>query len=184
MIRRRLLIASASLFSIAAATPALAQGTPAGTPEPGQAAEDGEAIIVTGIRGSVRASIDAKRESDVVADFLSAEDIGQFPDRNVAEALQRVPGIVINREFGEGERVSLRGTAPNLTRTLVNGHAIATADWFILEQLAATRSFNYLTLPSEIVGRINVLKSPQADIEEGGIGGTINVNTRNPLDLD
>jgi iron complex outermembrane receptor protein len=66
----------------------------------------------------------------------------------------------------------------------VNGHSIATADWFILEQLAATRSFNYLTLPSEIVGRINVLKSPQADVEEGGIGGTINVNTRNPLDLD
>ena len=102
----------------------------------------------------------------------------------MAEALQRVPGIVINREFGEGERVSLRGTAPNLTKTLVNGHAIATADWFVLEQLAATRSFNYLTLPSEIVGKLEVYKSPQADVEEGGIGGTINVNTRNPLDLD
>ena len=184
MIRRRLLIASASLFSIAAATPALAQGTPAGTPEPGQAAEDGEAIIVTGIRGSVRASIDAKRESDVVADFLSAEDIGQFPDRNVAEALQRVPGIVINRELGEGERVSLRGTAPNLTRTLVNGHAIATADWFVLEQLAATRSFNYLTLPADIVARLDVYKTPQADVEEGGVGGLINVHTRDPLDLN
>ena len=95
-----------------------------------------------------------------------------------------MPGIVINREFGEGERVSLRGTAPNLTRTLVNGHAIATADWFVLEQLAATRSFNYLTLPSEIVARLDVYKSPQADVDEGGIGGTINVHTRNPLDLE
>jgi len=180
MIRRRLLIGSASLFAIAAAAPAYGQETPAGTSEPGE----GDSIIVTGIRGSVRASIDAKRESDVVADFLSAEDIGQFPDRNVAEALQRVPGIVINREFGEGERVSLRGTAPNLTRTLVNGHAIATADWFVLEQLAATRSFNYLTLPSEIVARLDVYKSPQADVEEGGVGGTINVHTRDPLDLD
>ena len=81
----------------------------------------------------------------------------------MAEALQRVPGIVINREFGEGERVSLRGTAPNLTRALVNGHAIATADWFVLEQLAATRSFNYLTLPADIVARLDVYKTPQAD---------------------
>src|SRR3546814_1766634 len=80
--------------------------------------------------------------------------------------------------------VSLRGTAPNLTKTLVNGHAIATADWFILDQLDSTRSFNYLTLPAEIVGRIEVYKSPQADVEEGGVGGTINVHTRNPLDLD
>ena len=140
-------------------------------------------IVVTGIRASLRQSLEAKRTSSVIADILSAEDIGKFPDKNVAEALQRIPGIVINREFGEGERVSLRGTAPNLTKTLVNGHAIATADWFILEQLAATRSFNYLTLPSEIVGQLDVYKSPQADVEEGGIGGTINVHTRNPLDL-
>src|SRR5688572_22508352 len=180
MIRRRLVIASASLLAlVAAAAPAAAQTET--TDQPG---EDEESIIVTGIRGSVRASIEAKRDSDVVADFLTAEDIGQFPDRNVAEALQRVPGIVINREFGEGERVSLRGTAPNLTRTLVNGHAIATADWFILEQLAATRSFNYLTLPSEIVARLDVYKSPSANIDEGGVGGTINVHTRQPLDLE
>jgi iron complex outermembrane receptor protein len=160
-----------------------ANNAPAG---PAQSAEgdSGETdIVVTGIRQSLRLSIDAKRDSSVIADVLSAEDIGKFPDKNVAEALQRVPGVVINREFGEGERVSLRGTAPNLTKTLVNGHAIATADWFILEQLAATRSFNYLTLPAEIVGQLDVYKSGQADVEEGGIGGTINVHTRNPLDL-
>ena len=120
----------------------------------------------------------------VIADVVTAEDIGKFPDKNVAEALQRVPGIVVNREFGEGERVSLRGTAPNLTKTLLNGHTVATADWFILDQVASTRSFNYLTLPAEIVGRLEVYKSPQADVEEGGVGGTINVITRNPLDLD
>ncbi len=178
MIIRKFLLGSASAAVLAiTASPALAQDAPADV-------EQGEDIIVTGIRGSIRASIDAKRNSDVVADVLSAEDIGKFPDKNVAEALQRVPGIVINREYGEGERVSLRGTAPNLTKTLVNGHAIATADWFLLEQLAATRSFNYLTLPAEIVGQLEVYKSPQADVEEGGIGGTINVKTRNPLDLD
>ncbi len=141
-------------------------------------------IVVTGIRGSLREAIDAKRDLSVIADVVTAEDVGKFPDKNVAEALQRVPGIVVNREFGEGERVSLRGTAPNLTKTLLNGHSVATADWFILDQVASTRSFNYLTLPAEIIGRLEVYKSPQADVEEGGVGGTINVITRNPLDLD
>ena len=178
MIIRKFLLGTASAAVLATmASPALAQDAPAEV-------EQGEDIIVTGIRGSIRASIDAKRDSDVIADVITAEDIGKFPDKNVAEALQRVPGIVVNREFGEGERVSLRGTSPNLTKTLINGHTIATADWFILDQLDSTRSFNYLTLPSEIVGRIEVYKSPQADVEEGGVGGTINVHTRNPLDLD
>ena len=184
----RLLAASVSSFALAAAAQAQdtspSNSAPAGAvqPAPSDTGSDDD-IIVTGIRRSVRQSIDAKRGSSVIADIVSAEDIGKFPDKNVAEALQRVPGVVINREFGEGERVSLRGTAPNLTKTLVNGHAIATADWFVLEQLAATRSFNYLTLPAEIVGQLDVYKSGQADVEEGGIGGTINVHTRNPLDL-
>ncbi len=104
--------------------------------------------------------------------------------RTSPKSLQRVPGVVINKEFGEGERVSLRGTAPNLTRTLLNGHGLATADWFILDQLNTTRSFNYLMLPSDIIGRSRCTRAPQADFEEGGIGGTINVITRNPLDLE
>lgn len=181
---RARLVRSVSVIALAGlAHPALAQqaaADPQGTTQDVEVQED---VIVTGIRQSVRASIQAKRESGVISEVITAQDIGKFPDKNVAEALQRVPGVVINREFGEGERVSLRGTAPNLTKTLVNGHAIATADWFVLEQLSATRSFNYLTLPSEIVGQLEVYKSPQADVEEGGIGGTINVNTRNPLDL-
>jgi iron complex outermembrane receptor protein len=185
----RLLATSVSSFALAATAHAQSDTAPSNSapsgavqPAPSDTGSDDD-IIVTGIRGSLRQSVDAKRNSSVIADIISAEDIGKFPDKNVAEALQRVPGIVINREFGEGERVSLRGTAPNLTKTLVNGHAIATADWFILEQLAATRSFNYLTLPAEIVGQLDVYKSGQADVEEGGIGGTINVHTRNPLDL-
>ena len=182
---RARLIRSVSALALAGlCQPALAQDAavdPQGTTQ--EVEPESEEVIVTGIRQSLRASIQAKRDLGVIAEVISAQDIGKFPDKNVAEALQRVPGIVINREFGEGERVSLRGTAPNLTKTLVNGHAIATADWFVLEQLSATRSFNYLTLPSEIVGQLEVYKSPQADVEEGGIGGTINVNTRNPLDL-
>jgi len=142
-----------------------------------------EELVVTGIRASQAASIDTKRQADAVVDVITAVDVGKFPDKNVAEALQRVPGIQINREFGEGERVSMRGLAPNLTRTLLNGHALATADWFILEQLAATRSFNFLMLPSEVIGQTKVFKSPTADLEEGGVGGTIDIITRKPLDL-
>ena len=142
-----------------------------------------EEVVVTGIRASIRESLETKRESVGVVDAISAEDVGKFPDKNLAEALQRVPGVVINREFGEGERVNLRGLGANLTRTLLNGHALATADWFILDQLNTTRSFNYLMLPSDVIGQVAVYKSPQADFEEGGIGGVIDVKTRNPLDM-
>ena len=192
---RQMMIGSASVFALLAGT-AHAQTTDPTSEPPTNAAPSGgaepapsdtgseEDIVVIGIRGSIAASIEAKRDSSVIADVLTAEDIGKFPDKNVAEALQRIPGVVINREFGEGERVSVRGTDTNLTKTLLNGHNVATADWFILDQLSATRSFNYLTLPSEIVGQLEVYKSPQADIEEGGVGATINVHTRDPLDLD
>src|SRR6185295_14897538 len=114
---------------------------------------------------------------------IAAKDVGKMPDKNLAEAVQRVPGVVINREFGEGERVSMRGVSPNLVHTTVNGHNVAVADWFVLEQLAATRSFNYLLLPSELIGLLTVYKSPTAELDEGGIGGTIDVKTRKPLDL-
>ncbi|WP_034160149.1 TonB-dependent receptor [Sphingomonas sp. ERG5] len=180
----RLLAASVSTFALAATAQAQSADAPTNNTTQTAPADSGEGdIIVTGIRESIQASITAKRQSSVISDVLTAEDIGKFPDKNVAEALQRIPGVVVNRVFGEGERVSLRGTAPNLTKTLVNGHSIATADWFILDQVASTRSFNYLTLPAEIVGQLEVYKSPQADVEEGGVGGTINVHTRNPLDL-
>jgi iron complex outermembrane receptor protein len=143
-----------------------------------------EEVVVTGIRASLTQSLDAKRAADGVVDAISAEDVGKFPDKNLAEALQRVPGVQVNREFGEGERVSVRGTSPTLTRMLFNGHSLATADWFILDQLNTTRSFNYLMFPADIIGQAAVYKTSQADIEEGGIGGTIDVKTRNPLDLD
>jgi iron complex outermembrane receptor protein len=176
---------STSLIGAAVALALSGQAAPAYS---AAASTDGsgdiEEVIVSGIRGSLRESIDTKREATGVVDALTAEDVGKFPDKNLAEALQRVPGIVVNREFGEGERISVRGTSPNLTKTLLNGHSVATADWFVLEQLAATRTFNYLVMPSEIIGQVVVNKSSQADFEEGGIGATIDVHTRDPLDLD
>src|SRR5687767_8017951 len=172
--RSTLIGAAVATALFGSAAPVHAQSTGAG---------DIEEVVVTGIRSSLRQSIETKREAVGVVDAITSEDVGKFPDKNLAEALQRVPGIVVNREFGEGERVNLRGTASNLTRTLLNGHALATADWFILDQLNTTRSFNYLMLPAEVIGKVEVFKSPQADFEEGGIGGTIDVATRNPLEM-
>jgi iron complex outermembrane recepter protein len=142
-----------------------------------------EEITVVGIAESLREAVKVKREAAAIVDAVAAKDVNKLADKNLAEAVQRVPGVVINREFGEGERVSLRGVAPNLVHTTVNGHNVAVADWFVLEQLAATRSFNYLLLPSELIGLLTVYKSPTADLDEGGIGGTIDVKTRRPLDL-
>ncbi|MEP7242904.1 MAG: TonB-dependent receptor [Gammaproteobacteria bacterium] len=181
-IRRSTLIGTAvamALFGRNGGAQAQQQPT-SGTASDGSALEE---VVVTGIRASLRESLETKRNSTAFVDAITAEDVGKFPDKNVAESLQRIPGIVINREFGEGERVNLRGTASNLTRTLFNGHALATADWFILDQLSATRSFNFLMLPSDLIGKVNVYKSPQADLEEGGIGGLIDVVSRAPLDM-
>ncbi|HSC06043.1 MAG TPA: TonB-dependent receptor plug domain-containing protein, partial [Steroidobacteraceae bacterium] len=140
-------------------------------------------VLVKGIRYSHEQAIQVKRNAIGVVDAISAEDVGKFPDKNLAEALQRVPGVVINREFGEGERVNIRGTADELTKTLLNGHSLSTADWFVLDQLDTTRSFNYLMLPADLISQTVVYKTSQADLEEGGIGGTVNVITRNPLDM-
>ena len=174
MNRKFWMIASASLLTLACAAPAAAADATSNTVDE---------LVVTGIRAAQQQSIDTKRTADAVVDAITAEDVGKFPDKNVAESLSRVPGVVINREYGEGERVSVRGTSPTLTRTLLDGHGLATADWFILDQQSATRSFNYLMLPSEIIGKVEVYKSPTAALEEGGVGALIDVKTRRPLDL-
>src|SRR4030095_14076719 len=113
---------------------------------------------------ALQEAVSIKREAPAIVDAIVAEDVGKLPDKNLAEAVQRVPGVVINREFGEGERVSMRGVSPNLVHTTVNGHNVAVADWFVLEQLAATRIFNYLLLPSELIGLLTVYKSPTAEL--------------------
>jgi iron complex outermembrane receptor protein len=172
-------VGSASAIAmLGACVPAFAAD--AASPGSGTAVDE---VVVTGIRASLQQSIATKRSSNEIVEVITAEDVGKFPDKNVAESLQRISGIAIQREYGEGERVSIRGTAPVLNLTLLNGAPVATADWFVLDQLKASRSFNYLMLPSEIVGQIQVYKSPSADLDEGGIGGTIDVHTRNPLDL-
>ena len=141
-----------------------------------------EEVVVTGYRGSMLQSINMKRDSDAVVDAVTAEDIGKFPDKNVAESLQRVPGVTIQRQFGEGAAVSVRGVGNELTLTTLNGQNVASTGWFVFQP--AKRSFNYELLPSELVGNIEVYKSAQADLPEGGVGGTVMINTRRPLSLD
>lgn len=141
-----------------------------------------EKIEVRGMRASMKASVNAKRFSNAVVDAVSAEDIGKFPDGDVGESLARIPGVAVNRQFGQGQQVSIRGASSQLTRTLLNGHSVASTGWF--DQQAIDRSFNYSLLPPEMISGIEVYKSSQADLTEGGIGGTVIVNTRKPLDLD
>ncbi|TLX46114.1 TonB-dependent receptor [Pseudoalteromonas phenolica] len=150
--------------------------------EGSKAQEDVEVIEVRGIRRSLEAAINTKRFATSVVDAVSAEDVGKFPDSDVGEALGRISGVSVGRQFGQGQQVSIRGASAQLTRTLLNGHTVASTNWY--DQQDIDRSFNYSLMPSEMVGGIEVYKSSQADLPEGGVGGVIIVNSRKPLDLD
>jgi len=147
-----------------------------------------DAVTVTGIRASRAASVNQKRNADSIVEVITAEDIGKLPDKNVADAVQRIPGVNISSGaggeggFSENDRVSIRGTSASLTQTLINGHAVGTGDWFVLNQTEAVgRSVSYSLLPSEIVSKVTVHKSAQADLVEGGVAGAVNIETRTPL---
>ncbi|MDF4002776.1 TonB-dependent receptor [Luteibacter sp. PPL552] len=155
---------------------------PAGQSTP-QNAADLSGITVTGIRASLQKSLDLKRNADSIVDAISAEDVGKFPDTNVAESLSHLPGISVDRNFGEGDKVSILGTDPALNRLLLNGQTLASTNWTSDPNNPDSRSFDYSLLTSEIIGNAQVYKTPQAKIDEGSIGGTVIVNTRRPLDL-
>jgi iron complex outermembrane receptor protein len=147
-----------------------------------------ETVTVTGIRGSLEQSLDAKRDANSHVEVVTAEDIGKLPARNVADTLQRLPGVNISSAsaaeggFDESDRVSLRGTSPSLTQTLINGHNVGTGDWFVLSQVQTVgRSVSYSLLPAEIVSRVVVQKGSEAKIPEGGSAGSVNIITRRPL---
>ncbi|NOU50878.1 TonB-dependent receptor [Pseudoalteromonas sp. JBTF-M23] len=151
--------------------------------ENNQVKEDVEVIEVRGIRRSLEAALNTKRFANAVVDSVSAEDIGKFPDKNIAESLQRVAGVSINRGFvGEGSEVSIRGVDPTLTQVQLNGQFVASTGWF--SQAANRRSFNMDLMPSEMIAGLEVYKSPVASIDEGGVGGTVVMRTRKPLELD
>lgn len=144
-----------------------------------QANEDVEVIEVRGIRSSTAENLAIKRLSTATVDAITAEDIGKFPDKNVADSLQRVSGVLIDRDGGEGSRVSIRGTSPDWTLTQLNGNYIASSG-----SGTPTRSFNYTLLPSSMIKSVEVYKSAEARIDEGGIGGTVILHTRKPLEME
>jgi iron complex outermembrane recepter protein len=149
-----------------------------------------EEVIVTGIRQSVDKSLDIKRDSTQLTEVVTAEDIGKMPDKNVADTLARLPGVTTSSAgateggFDENDRVSMRGTNPSLTQTLINGHSVASGDWFVLDQTGTVgRSVSYTLLPSEIVSKVVVQKSSSAELVEGGVAGSVDIITRKPLDF-
>jgi TonB-dependent receptor len=141
-----------------------------------------EEVVVTGIRGSLRESLETKREASAVVEALNAEDLGAFPNTNVAEAMTQVPGVAIDRRFGQGERVSIDGTDPSLNLTFLDGHPVAQSIWLFGEQ--PNRGFDQTQIASEIIGRIDIYKSPEARLPEGSLGGTVLMHTRRPLELE
>jgi iron complex outermembrane receptor protein len=148
---------------------------------PAVKAEAVQEVTVTGIRGALQSAVRIKRNSSAVVDAVSAEDIGKLPDSDVGESLGRIPGVTVGRSFGQGSQVSVRGSDPQMTFTTLNGQTVASTIWY--DQLPIDRSFNYSLLPSELIGGLEVYKSSQADLTEGGIGGTVIVKTRKPLDM-
>ncbi|TBR36127.1 MULTISPECIES: TonB-dependent receptor [Dyella] len=142
---------------------------------------DLQGVTVTGIRASLQQSLDTKRNADAVVEAVTAEDIGKFPNTNVAEAMALIPGVTIDRQFGQGDRVSIDGTDPSLNLTFLNGQPVAQTPWQYGAQ--PNRGFDYTMLAPELVGRLEIYKSPEARLIEGSLGGTVLMHTLQPLDL-
>lgn len=142
--------------------------------------EEIEVIQVSGIRGSLIKSMDVKRSSTGVVDAISAEDIGKFPDTNLAESLQRITGVAIDRSNGEGSRVTVRGFGPEFNLVMLDGRQMPASS---LEATTASssRSFDFANLASEGIAGVEVYKTGRASIATGGMGSTINILTTKPL---
>ncbi len=181
------LLSSASLVVLAIATltagSASAQAKPAVTAA--AAAETNvEEVVVTGFRGSLEQALQLKKLSPVSADSILAEDIGKFPDLNLSESIQRIPGVALQRDAGEGREISVRGLGPQFTRVRING----------MEALSTTgtsdanggvnrgRAFDFNVFASDLFNSITVNKTAQAATEEGSLGATVDLQTAHPFD--
>ncbi len=182
-LRRSMLIGSASLVTLT-----FAVGS-AMAADADKSTTVGE-IVVPGIRQSLEKAISIKRVSENSVDAISATDIGKLPDKNIADALQRLPGVAIQGAaggeggFDEADRVSIRGTSPSLTNVTIDGHDVSTGDWFILDQYSVVgRSVSFTLLPAEIVQNVVVYKTQDPSLLEGGVSGAVDIQTRDPLGL-
>lgn len=145
-------------------------------------AETGADIVVTGYANSLAQALQQKRRATNVIEVVKAEDIGKFPAQNIAEALQRVPGVSIVRDRGEGVFVRVRGLGAQFQMVTLNDRTVPVNE-NVRDSGQSGRQFRFDTLPSELMSAAEVIKSPKASLDEGGIGGTINLRTFRPIDL-
>ncbi|APV52249.1 TonB-dependent receptor [Betaproteobacteria bacterium GR16-43] len=171
---RRILFGTATLAGLVAQ--ALAQ-TPPTTPE------SRETVVVTGYRASVESSTRDKREATGFQDSIFAEDIGKFPDSNIAESLNRIPGVLISREItGEGLNIQIRGLGTSFTKILLNGAPVAVASTGRTDNQNTNREVDLDMLPTDLFRRLSVYKSPTAAMTEGGAAGVVDMRTARPFD--
>jgi TonB-dependent receptor len=177
---RRSLFAGASGLAVALS---LGVGVAAAQTAPQDATEVDE-VIVTGFRASLSAGLDAKRRENNMVDVIVAEDIADFPDLNLAESIQRVPGVSIDRDAGEGRTITVRGLGPDFTRTRINGmEAQATAGGTDSSGGANRgRGFDFNVFASELFNSITVRKTAAAETEEGSLGATVDLMATRPFD--
>ncbi len=150
------------------------------------AQEDGsvEEVMVTGIRASLTRAVDVKRNSPGVVDAISSEDLGKMPDSNLAESLQRITGISIDRTDGEGSKLTSRGFGPAYNLVTLNGRQLSSASIGEGGGVDSTRSFDMSNIASESVNGVQVYKTGKASVPTGGIGATVNLSTAKPFDYD
>ena len=171
-------ISKSKLLSAASAVTIGAFAASTGQAQEAEAATDEgvlEEIVVTGIRYSLATSISDKRNADRIVDTINAEDIGRSTDQNIAEALNRISGVSITEQAGEGAFVSIRGASPDQTIVTLNGTTLGTTEF--------SQAVNLSSFSSDILAKIEVIKTPSADDEEGSLGGLVNLITRRPLDF-
>ena len=173
MLNQKPLAAAVAMALGVAALPALAQDT--------TGASTMQTVEVSGIRASMAKSLNVKKNAGANIEVITAEDVGKMPDKNLADSLQRLPGVVVRTDYDEAEKVALRGTNPDMTMILFNGHAIAGADWYVGDQPSASRSTSLSLLPASVISQTQVYKTSVADVVDGGLAGTINVTTLKPL---
>jgi len=171
---------------LAGSSLAAAQGAPAATEADAKKAADAkkqlETVQVTGIRASTEQSLLMKRDASANVDVITALDVGKMPDKNLADSLQRVVGVAVRTDYDEAEKVSMRGTNPDMSLILFNGHTVSGGDWYLADQSSSSRSTSLSLMPSSVLNSATVYKTSQANIVDGGLAGTINVTTRKPLD--
>jgi TonB-dependent receptor len=175
------LLAASCVAVLAAATPATAQTAPASdTPPAAPVAAGGQSddatgpeITVTGFRSSLASAAGAKRGDIRISDGITAEDIGKFPAQNITEAIQRIAGVQMSNINGRGSTISIRGLGAQYARTTINGQTFASADF--------KDGFRYDIVQTDLASAIQVIKSPTADMDTGGLSGTVNIDTVKPL---